>query len=160
MEEYNSLVEIAKKIRSSNKKVTLLYAFNATGKTRLSMEFKNLVNKYKEDEIIKHVIYYNAFTEDLFYWDNDLENDSDRKLKINKNSSFIRMIEEQGKEKQIAQKFQEFTSSKIEPHINTSTGEITFSLPTGDKEAVDNIKISKGEESIFIWAVFFVLMEY
>lgn len=158
MEEYNSLVEIAKKIRSSNKKVTLLYALNAIGKTRLSMEFKNLVNKYKEDEIIKHVIYYNAFTEDLFYWDNDLENDSDRKLKINKNSSFIRMIEEQGKEKQIAQKFQEFTSSKIEPHINTSTGEITFSLPTGDKEAVDNIKISKGEESIFIWAVFFVLM--
>lgn len=159
MKEYNSLTEIAQKIKSSKNKVTLLYAFNATGKTRLSMEFKNIVNEYKDDKVIKHVVYYNAFTEDLFSWDNDLENDNERKLKINKNSSFIELIERQGKENEIAQRFKEFTSSKIEPSINTNTGEITFSLPTGDEEAVKNIKISKGEESIFIWAVFFVLME-
>lgn len=159
MEEYGSLAEIAQKIKDSNKKVTLLYAFNATGKTRLSMEFKDLVNEPKDDEIIKHVVYYNAFTEDLFSWDNDLENDSERKLKINKDSSFINLIERQGKENEIAERFKEFTSSKIEPNINTKTGEITFSLPTGDGEAIENIKISKGEESIFIWAVFFALME-
>ena len=159
MEEYSSLVEIAQKIKNSNKKITLLYAFNATGKTRLSMEFKNLVNESKDDEVIKHVVYYNAFTEDLFSWDNDLENDNERKLKINKNSSFIDLVERQGKENEIAERFKEFTSSKIEPNINTSIGEITFSLPTGDEEAVENIKISKGEESIFIWTVFFVLME-
>lgn len=159
MEEYGSLAEIAQKIKNSNKKVTLLYAFNATGKTRLSMEFKNLVNEPKDDEVIKHVVYYNAFTEDLFSWDNDLENDNERKLKLNKNSSFIELIERQGKENEIAERFKEFTSSKIEPNINTSTGEITFSLPTGDEESVENIKISKGEESIFIWTVFFVLME-
>ena len=159
MEAYASLAEIAQKIKDSNKKVTLLYAFNATGKTRLSMEFKNLVNEHKDDEVIKHVVYYNAFTEDLFSWDNDLENDSERKLKINKNSNFIDLIERQGKENEIAERFKEFTSSKIEPNINTSTGEVTFSLPTGDEEAIENIKISKGEESIFIWSVFFVLME-
>ena len=159
MEEYNSLLEIAQKIKNSKKKVTLLYAFNATGKTRLSMEFKNLVNEFKENEVIKRVVYYNAFTEDLFSWDNDLENDNKRKLVINKSSSFIELIERQGKENEISERFKEFTSSKIEPNINTSTGEITFSLPTGDKEAVENIKISKGEESIFIWTVFFVLME-
>lgn len=159
MEEYGSLAEIAQKIKNSNKKVALLYAFNATGKTRLSMEFKNLVNEPKDDEVIKHVVYYNAFTEDLFSWDNDLENDNERKLKLNKNSSFIELIERQGKENEIAERFKEFTSSKIEPNINTSTGEITFSLPTGDEESVENIKISKGEESIFIWTVFFVLME-
>lgn len=159
MEAYASLAEIAQKIKDSNKKVTLLYAFNATGKTRLSMEFKNLVNEFKDGEIIKHVVYYNAFTEDLFSWDNDLENDNERKLKINKNASFIDLIERQGKENEIAERFKEFTSSKIEPNINTITGEITFSLPTGDEGAVENIKISKGEESIFIWAVFFVLME-
>lgn len=159
MAEYRTLTEIAQKIKDGNKKVTLLYAFNATGKTRLSMEFKNLVNEYKEDEVIKHVVYYNAFTEDLFFWDNDLENDNKRKLKINKNSSFIDLIERQGKENEIAERFKEFTSSKIEPNINTSTGEITFSLPTGDEEAVENIKISKGEEIIFIWTVFFILME-
>ncbi len=159
MEAYASLAEIAQKIKDSNKKVTLLYAFNATGKTRLSMEFKKLVNELKDDEVVKHVVYYNAFTEDLFSWDNDLVNDSERKLKINKNSSFIDLIERQGKENEIAERFKEFTSSKIEPNINTSTGEITFSLPTGDEEAIENIKISKGEESIFIWSVFFVLME-
>lgn len=159
MEEYTSLAEIAQKIKDYNKKVTLLYAFNGTGKTRLSMEFKNLVNELKDDEVIKHVVYYNAFTEDLFSWDNDIENDSERKIKINKNSSFIDLIERQGKENEIAERFKEFTSSKIEPNINTSTGEITFSLPTGDEESVENIKISKGEESIFIWTVFFVLME-
>ena len=159
MPEYDSLEEIAQKIKDSDKKVTLLYAFNATGKTRLSMEFKNLVNESGEDEIIKHVVYYNAFTEDLFSWDNDLENDSERKLKINKDSSFIDLIERQGKENEIAERFKGFTSSKIEPNINTRTGEITFSLPTGDNEAIENIKISKGEEIIFIWTVFFVLME-
>lgn len=158
-EKVNTLSEIAQKIKDSKKKVTLLYAFNATGKTRLSMEFKNLVNEHKDDEVIKHVVYYNAFTEDLFSWDNDLENDNERKLKLNKNSSFIELIERQGKENEIAERFKEFTSSKIEPNINTSTGEITFSLPTGDDESVENIKISKGEESIFIWTVFFVLME-
>lgn len=159
MDKHSSLSEIAQKIKDSNKKVTLLYAFNATGKTRLSMEFKNLVNDYKGGEIIKHVIYYNAFTGDLFSWDNDLENDNERKLKINKNSKFIELIERQGKENEIAERFKEFTFSKIEPNINTNTGEITFSLPTGDEKAIENIKISKGEESIFIWTVFFVLME-
>ena len=159
MEKYNSLREIAQKIKNSNKKVTLLYAFNTTGKTRLSMEFKNLVNEIRDDDIIKHVIYYNAFTEDLFSWDNDLENDSIRKLKINKNSKFIDLIEKQGKENEIAERFREFTSSKIEPNIDTKTGEITFNLPTGDENSIENIKISKGEESIFIWSVFFVLME-
>ena len=159
MEVYSSLTEVAKEIKNTNKKVTLLYAFNATGKTRLSMEFKDIVNESKDYKVIKHIVYYNAFTEDLFSWDNDIENDSERKLKINKNSSFIDLIERQGKENEIAERFKEFTSSKIEPNINTSTGEITFSLPTGDEESVENIKISKGEESIFIWSVFFVLME-
>ena len=32
------------------------------------------------------ILYYNAFTEDLFYWDNDLLNDEDRKLKIQPNA--------------------------------------------------------------------------
>lgn len=159
MAEYESLIKIAQEIKDSDKKVTLLYAFNATGKTRLSMEFKNLVNEFSDDKVIRHVVYYNAFTEDLFSWDNDLENDNERKLKINKRSSFIELVERQGKENEIAERFKDFTSSKIEPNINTSTGEITFSLPTGDEGAVENIKISKGEESIFIWAVFFVLME-
>ncbi|MDR0911379.1 MAG: AAA family ATPase [Methanobrevibacter sp.] len=160
MEEFQSLEDIAQKIKDSQKKVTLLFAFNATGKTRLSMEFKNLVNEISDDdETIKHVIYYNAFTEDLFYWDNDLDNDEERKLKINNDSTFISLIKDQGKENEIAEKFRKFTSSKIEPIIDIANGEVSFSLVTGDENSVDNIKVSKGEESIFIWSVFFVLME-
>jgi len=159
MEEFQSLVEIAQKIKDSDKEVTLLYAFNATGKTRLSMEFKDLVNETTDDEVTKHVIYYNAFTEDLFSWDNDFANDIERKLKINTNSNFTALIENQGKEFEIAETFKRFTSSKIESNIDTKTGEITFSLPTGDEDSIQNIKISKGEESIFIWSVFYVMIE-
>ena len=37
-----SLNEIAGELKDNNKKVQLIYAFNGTGKTRLSREFKNL----------------------------------------------------------------------------------------------------------------------
>ena len=36
---------------------------------------------------------------------------------------------------------------------------VSFSLATGDDEATMGIKISKGEESNFIWSVFFTLIE-
>ena len=36
---------------------------------------------------------------------------------------------------------------------------MTFSLARGDDESLDNIKISKGEESNFIWCVFYSLLE-
>lgn len=147
MEEFNTLSEIAQKIIDDNKKVTLLYAFNATGKTRLSMEFKDLVNDGRDEED-RHVIYYNAFTEDLFYWDNDLNNDNERILRINTNSTFVDLIERQGKENEIANRFKEFTSSKIEPQIDMNTGEIRFAIPTGDTDIIENIKISRGEESV------------
>lgn len=159
MAEYNSLEEVAEKIRSLDRKIIVLYAFNGTGKTRLSVKFKELVNEVKDEEIIKHLIYYNAYTEDLFFWDNDLVNGSEKKLKINKNSAFIDLIESQGKENEVAKKFKEFTSSKIEPNIDTKTGEVTFSLPTGDGKSIDNIKISRGEENVFIWTMFYVLLE-
>lgn len=64
-------------------KVQLIYAFNGTGKTRLSREFKQLIapkanggdgdEEADQPELSRHkILYYNAFTEDLFYWDNDL----------------------------------------------------------------------------------------
>lgn len=159
METMETLTAVAERIKNSNKKISLLYAFNSTGKTRLSMEFKNLTTEIIGDDRVKHTIYYNAFTEDLFYWDNDLEYDNNRKLKINTESSFIDLIKSLGKENEIAERFKKITSSKIEPKIDINTGEIIFTLPTGDEEAIENIKISKSEESIFIWTVFFTLVE-
>jgi hypothetical protein len=78
-----SLKEIAQALSDTDKKVQLIYAFNGTGKTRLSREFKELVSPKEtetEDDVDSSVkiLYYNAFTEDLFYWDNDLDADVNR----------------------------------------------------------------------------------
>ena len=89
-----SLTEIAQQLKDANKKVQLIYAFNGTGKTRLSREFKDLIAPKTDSEedaqqselANKNILYYSAFTEDLFYWDNDLELDAEPKLKIQPNS--------------------------------------------------------------------------
>lgn len=79
--------------KESDKKVQLIYAFNGTGKTRLSREFKKLINgdeisEEDEDPSTKKrkILYYNALSSDLFYWDNDIENEEEPKLKIQPNT--------------------------------------------------------------------------
>src|SRR5690554_2599161 len=97
-----SLTEIAQTLRDAEKKMQLIYAFNGSGKTRLSREFKELIapkDPDNEDESGVKVLYYNAFTEDLFYWDNDLENDTDRKLKIQTNNYTNWIFVDQGQER-------------------------------------------------------------
>lgn len=46
-----SLTEIAEQLRNNNKKVQLIYAFNGVGKTRLSREFKELIQPKNSSEI-------------------------------------------------------------------------------------------------------------
>lgn len=152
-----SLKEIAQTLRN-NKKVQLIYAFNGVGKTRLSREFKELIspknhNGEVEESKIK-VLYYNAFTEDLFYWDNDL-----RKLKIQPNDFTDWVLKEQGQETNITKFFQHYTNDKLTPNFENDYSEINFSIETGDENSIDNIKISKGEESCFIWCVFFSILK-
>lgn len=77
-----TLKEIAEQLKDSGKKVQLIYGFNGVGKTRLSREFKKLVQPKHSSEDEKSTIkflYYNAFTEDLFVWDNDLDTDENKK---------------------------------------------------------------------------------
>ncbi len=102
-----TLTEIARDLKGSPKKVQLIYAFNGTGKTRLSREFKELLeaeidtqdgDDTEASELSrKNILYYNAFTEDLFYWDNDLNGDEDRKLKIHPNAFTKWVLEDQGR---------------------------------------------------------------
>src|SRR5258708_38649506 len=112
-----TLIETAQTIKATNKKVQLIYAFNGSGKTRLSREFKEMIApknpKNIEDETKIKIMYYNAFTEDLFYWDNDLDNDTDRKLKIQPNSYTYWILVEQGQEPNIAKHFQRYTNDKL-----------------------------------------------
>ena len=173
-----SLSEIAQTLRDADKKMQLIYAFNGSGKTRLSREFKELIAPKKpeneeEDAKIK-IMYYNAFTEDLFYWDNDLENDTDRKLKIQPNNYTHWVLVEQGQEPNITTHFQRYTNDKLTPHFNElytikdknnkdvfipAYSEVRFSFERGDDTDSDFVKISKGEESCFIWSVFYSLLE-
>lgn len=158
------LTEIAQQLKDSAKKVQLIYAFNGTGKTRLSLEFKELIapkgveEEEREDSKIK-ILYYNAFTEDLFYWDNDLDYDTDRKLKIQPNDYTKWILVEQGQEPNITKHFQRYTSDKLTPRFSADYSEIHFSFERGDDSDSNFVKISKGEESCFIWSVFYSLLE-
>ena len=167
-----------------NKKFILLYAYNGTGKTRLSTAFKNLgkgVNTDDETEQ-RDTLYFNAFTEDLFSWDNDLENDSERKLTLNTDSSFFAGLESMEMDNRIRTLLNRYAD--FEFRTDTTTWEVVFarefrvkkggaagdeadSADTGRGESGDEyetrseeaIKISRGEENIFIWCFFLAIVE-
>ena len=178
------LKDIAKQLKDANKKVQLIYAFNGTGKTRLSREFKELLESEITQEdgngedaselSSKHILYYNAFTEDLFYWDNDLDGDEHRKLKIHPNAFTKWVLEDQGQDQNIITNFQQYADAKLTPKFNAeykttdndgnevtvkANSEVTFSQERGGDELSENIKIAKGEESSFIWSVFYTLLD-
>lgn len=159
-----SLIEIAQTLKDADKKLQLIYAFNGSGKTRLSREFKELIAPKETDAEAQEetgikILYYNAFTEDLFYWDNDLEADSDRKLKIQPNSFTNWVLREQGQDRNIVENFQQLTNDKLTPQFDENFTEVRFSFERGNENDNEYVKISKGEESCFIWSVFFSLME-
>jgi wobble nucleotide-excising tRNase len=159
----STLTQIAEQLKNSQNKVQLIYAFNGTGKTRLSKEFKQLISPKNDDEESEEtrakILYYNAFTEDLFSWDNDLENDSELKLKIQPNSFTQWILQEQGQDQNIVTSFQRFSGNKLTPTFSPDFSEVTFSFESGNDENLTNVKISKGEESNFIWSIFYTLVE-
>lgn len=177
-----TLTEVAETLRGNDKKVQLIYAFNATGKTRLSREFKELVAPKNEedrdatDEGIlprNRILYYNAHTEDLFYWDNDLENDLEPKLIIQPNTFTDWILRDRGQDRNIVANFQRYTDNKLTPNFETRTDQemidgrrknitkypaMTFSYDRGT-ERHSGFKISKSEESSLIWSFFYTLLQ-
>ncbi|MCF8981682.1 AAA family ATPase [Pseudomonas syringae] len=144
----------------------LLYAYNGTGKTRLSMEFKE-AGKRKRG-VIRDTLYFNAYTEDLFNWDNDLENDTERTLKINSASRFFAGFRELALEEKIFSYLERYV--KFNFKIDYDKWNIAFSKEvinprfkpgSTEPETIiqDNIKISRGEENIFIWCIYLAICE-
>ncbi len=166
---FSDLTDLAAHLRKEliNKKFVLVYAHNGTGKTRLSTTFKDLGKISDEPD----TLYFNAFTEDLFYWDNDLEEDRERKLKINRNSRFITALWELEMETRIRPFLDRYADFDF--RIDTENWEIIFSrkIPNPDYEEnapnpdvertkiETHIKVSRGEENIFIWCFFLAVVQ-
>ncbi len=146
------IIEVAQSIKDTEESIVLIYAFNATGKTRLSVAYKETT---KEND--SHTgVYYNAYSEDLFSW----ENDEETHLRITPSSlnKFHSLLDEE----KIREKLKPFKpkydfefaySSDLEKGIES----ISFFLPNDREES--NIKISRGEERIFIWCFYLALFE-
>lgn len=155
------------------KKAILLYAYNGTGKTRLSAAFKDLGKRVNEnDEVIKRdTLYFNAFTEDLFTWDNDLENDRQRVLELNTDSKFfngLRELEMEVKIGKFLERYADYSfyidhdrrmldrSDNTERRLPPAVMFFRERDANGDPIA---IKVSRGEERIFVWCFFLAIVQ-
>jgi hypothetical protein len=157
--------EISTLIRDAKEKVILVYAFNATGKTRLSVAYKDAT---KGNDGTHAGVYYNAYSEDLFVWQNDPENDGTptqldiRKCSLNKFHSSLT-------EDNVRDKLNRFSPGyrfEFIPYDNPEDGiqAVSFFQEEADPDDPSNIskvafKISRGEERIFIWCFFLALFE-
>lgn len=166
---FANLKDLAEHLRQelATKKFILLYAYNGTGKTRLSSTFKDLGKVGDEPD----TLYFNAFTEDLFSWDNDLKEDRERKLKINPESRFITSLWELEMDTRIRPFLSRYTNFDF--RIDTEKWEVIFSRKVPNPDYVENaepqteertktethIKVSRGEENIFIWCFFLVVVQ-
>ena len=134
--------------------IILLYAYNRTGKTRLSMEFKDAgKRKTKKNPLgIADTLYFNAYTEDLFTWENDLDGDTVRHLRINPDSIFFNGLKDLALDETIAGYLNSYADFDFD--IDYTAWRVSFR-----KGEAENIKISRGEQNIFIWCLFMAICE-
>ncbi len=171
IQRFESLSKLVERLRDDlnggNQNFVLLYAYNGTGKTRLSMVFKDAGKKVTTrpfnvndavdqpmtiNEVVGDTLYFNAFTEDLFYWDNDLEKDSERLLQINADSKFFRGLKDLALDERIGFYLARYADFLFDIDYD----QWTVSFRKGDAQ---HIKVSRGEENIFIWCMFLAICE-
>jgi len=164
VQTFNDLPALAQHLRDEleNKKFILLYAYNGVGKTRLSMAFKDLGKQHNDEGEVtaRDTLYFNAFTEDLFTWDNDLDNDSERVLRLNSSSRFFAGLKELEMDNRIRPLLERYADFDF--RIDTDEWVVSFSreVPDGDGHRTeDGIKVSRGEEKIFIWCFFLAIVQ-
>lgn len=164
---YQSLSKLVTRLRDdlNDADLVLLYAYNRTGKTRLSMAFKDEGKRKtkKNPTATPDTLYFNAFTEDLFVWENDLEGDSVRRLQLNEKSSFFDAMAELALDETIARYLSRYTDFDFDfTYKEVQQGKETVSKPdfvSFRKGEQTNIKVSRGEQNIFIWCVFMAICE-
>lgn len=157
--------QIAKALAAAKERITLIYAFNATGKTRLSVAYKDAT---KEANGAHAGVYYNAYSEDLFVWDNDLEN-GETNIQLDIRESSLNRFHSLLTEDDIRDKLNRFRPNyrfEFIPHKNPEDGikSVMFFHEVPDATDPNKIskvpfKISRGEERIFVWCFFLALFE-
>jgi wobble nucleotide-excising tRNase len=173
--QFPDLLALAKHLRKEldNKKFILLYAYNGTGKTRLSGAFKDVGKKVDElgETIERDTLYFNAFTEDLFSWENDLTGDRHRFLKLNVKSRYLDALastEFDTRVRSLLERYADFDfriDSETDKDGRLTKAEVTFFRDEPKEEASEEekgafgIKISRGEENIFIWCFFLAIVQ-
>jgi hypothetical protein len=156
---------IAKELAVAQERITLIYAFNATGKTRLSVAYKNAT---KEENGTHAGVYYNAYSEDLFVWDNDSEN-GEVNVQLDIRESSLNRFHGSLTEDDIRDKLNRFRPNyrfDFIFHENPEDGikSVMFFHEVAHPDDPNTIskvpfKISRGEERIFVWCFFLALFE-
>lgn len=156
------LKTLATQLADSDKKIILVFAFNGTGKTRLSVEYKNAT---KQKNGGNHAgVYYNAYSEDLFVWDNDAENEGSP-IKLDVVSSSLNQYHSSLDEGKLREKLAAYKPKfdfQFTFFADTAQGIESISFyPLVERrdENIASIKISRGEEQIFIWCFFLALFD-
>ncbi len=155
MDNFNN---IAKQLFENKENIILIYAFNSTGKTRLSVAYKDYT---KNENKGNHAgVYFNAFSEDLFIWENDEENNNENiALNINFSSlnQFHSFIDKNDIEEKLAIYNPRYKFDlNLDENPEKGIASVTFYIDEEDKTP---IKISRGEERIFVWCFFLALFE-
>ena len=152
--------EIAIQLRDDASDVQLLYGFNSVGKTRLSVAYKDVT----KDADGRHAgIYYNAYSEDLFVWNNDIEND-EADIRLTVRPSDLSMLHADLNELDVHAKLKPYRPSfdfRFVMHEDAEKGIESISFfPAGAQPGdVPPMKISRGEERVFVWCFFLAMME-
>ena len=174
-ESFPDLPTLAKHLREEleNKKFVLLYAYNGTGKTRLSGAFKDLGKVVNEsgETIERDTLYFNAFTEDLFSWENDLTEDRRRFIKLNVKSRYLDALastEFDTRIRSLLGRYVDFDfriDSEADSEGRLTKADVAFyrDAPQEDSDETTEdaygIKISRGEENTFIWCFFLAILQ-
>lgn len=160
--------------KSDKSPFVLIYAFNSTGKTRLLGVFRDLGKTVNEggETTDRDTLYFNAYTEDLFSWDNDLQNDRERVLELNDDSKFfdgLRELELEVKIGKLLDRYADFNFyidyARRKPPESPDTMErmlppaVTFFRERDKENNPIPIKASRGEENIFIWCFFLAILQ-
>jgi hypothetical protein len=164
---YKDLGKLVTRLRDdlNDSDLVLLYAYNRTGKTRLSMAFKDTGKRKtkKNPTGTPDTLYFNAFTEDLFVWENDLAGDSLRRLQLNEQSAFFNAMTELALDETIARYLSRYADFEFDfTYKDVQQGKDTISKPdfvSFRKGGEANIKVSRGEQNIFIWCIFMAICE-